>query len=55
LAAKDNSTATTNSHALQSTNGASGASSTATTVVALTVPLAGYLLLLVPELSPSSF
>ncbi|RCV46389.1 hypothetical protein SEVIR_9G532400v4 [Setaria viridis] len=54
--AKDNSTATTDSHALQSTNGGGGGVSTAATAgVALTAVLAGYLLLLVPELSPSSF
>jgi hypothetical protein len=55
LAAKDNSTATTDSRGLQATNGAGRVSSAATNGVALTALLAGYLLLLVPELSPSSF
>ena len=56
FAAKDNSTATTDSRALQATNGGGVSSSAATAGAALTaVLLAGYLLLLVPELSPSSF
>ncbi|PWZ56810.1 Protein YLS3 [Zea mays] len=53
--AKDNSTATTDSRALQATTGRGVSSSAATAGAALTVLLAGYLLLLVPELSPSSF
>ncbi|PUZ42681.1 hypothetical protein GQ55_9G601500 [Panicum hallii var. hallii] len=53
--AKDNSTATTDSRGLQATNGAGRVSSAATAGVALTALLAGYLLLLVPELSSSSF
>ncbi|XP_062213577.1 non-specific lipid transfer protein GPI-anchored 14-like [Phragmites australis] len=52
--AKDNSTATTDSRAQQATNGG-GVSSAATAGVALTSLLAGYLLLLVPELSAGSF
>lgn len=55
FAAKDNSTATTDSRALQATTGRGVSSSAATAGAALTVLLAGYLLLLVPELSPSSF
>jgi len=55
FAAKDNSTATTDSRALQATNGGGVSSLAATAGAALTVLLAGYLLLLVPELSPSSF
>ncbi|TVU48275.1 hypothetical protein EJB05_07905 [Eragrostis curvula] len=52
--AKDNSTTAADSRAQQATNGG-GISSAATAGVALTALLAGYLLLLVPELSPSSF
>ena len=56
FAAKDNSTATTDSRALQATNGGGVSSpASATAGAALTVLLAGYLLVLVPELSPSSF
>ena len=56
IAAKDNSTATTDSRALQATNGGGVSSpASATAGAALTVLLAGYLLVLVPELSPSSF
>ncbi|CAD6202261.1 unnamed protein product [Miscanthus lutarioriparius] len=54
--AKDNSTATTDSRALQATNGGGVSSpASATAGAALTALLAGYLLVLVPELSPSSF
>ncbi|XP_062209989.1 non-specific lipid transfer protein GPI-anchored 14-like [Phragmites australis] len=51
--AKDNSTATTDSRAQQVTNGG-GVSSAATAGVALTALLAGYFLLLLPELSVGS-
>ncbi|RLN41939.1 protein YLS3-like [Panicum miliaceum] len=52
--AKDNSMATTDVRGLQATNGGGRVSSAATAGVALTALLAGYLLLLVPELSPTS-
>ncbi|KAL6660170.1 hypothetical protein ACP70R_002292 [Stipagrostis hirtigluma subsp. patula] len=53
--AKDNSTATTDSRAQQATSNGSSFSSSATAGVALTAALfAGYLLLLVPELSAGS-
>ncbi|CAL4920934.1 unnamed protein product [Urochloa decumbens] len=53
--AKDNSTATTDSRGLQATTNGGGVTTAATAGVALTTLLAGYLLVLVPELSPSSF
>ncbi|CAN6290554.1 unnamed protein product [Urochloa humidicola] len=53
--AKDNSTATPDSRGLQATTNGGGVTTAATAGVALTTLLAGYLLLLVPELSPSSF
>ncbi|KAF8667814.1 hypothetical protein HU200_052625 [Digitaria exilis] len=52
--AKDNSTATTDSRGLQAANGG-GVSSSSTAGAALAALLAGYLLLLVPEMAPSSF
>lgn len=54
VAAKDNSTATTDSRGLQAANGG-GVSSSSTAGAALAALLAGYLLLLVPEMAPSSF
>nr|CAB3501912.1 unnamed protein product [Digitaria exilis] len=54
LLPQDNSTATTDSRGLQAANGG-GVSSSSTAGAALAALLVGYLLLLVPEMAPSSF
>jgi hypothetical protein len=54
LAAKGNPTTATGSRAQQATSGGISSAAATAAVVALTALLAGYIFLLVPEMSPSS-